>query len=163
LKTSKTGQFLGAVAIAGVFATLAGGSPSSRVPTAAGVVEEVTPLPDGGRSYGLADGTSVVIASQKQVLLGGEPLVGELLLAGTDPDGRHWVAGLSRSSNGEPGCFWFTNNGRGSDGWIETYDGFRLPKAVGFDPAYIRDGNYQTPRGYFCLNELGEVTGYIPA
>ena len=39
----------------------------------------------------------------------------------------------------------------------------RLPKAVGFDPAYIRDGNYQTPHGYFCLNESGEVTGYIPA
>lgn len=32
-----------------------------------------------------------------------------------------------------------------------------------FDPAYIRDGNYQTPRGYFCLNESGEVTSYIPA
>jgi hypothetical protein len=163
LKTSIAGQFFGAVVIACVLATLAGCSSSSRVPTAAGVVEEVTRLPDGGRSYRLADGASVVIASQKLVLLGGEPLIDELLLAGTDPDGRQWVAGLTRSPNGEPGCFWFTNNGRDSDGWIETYDGFRLPKAVGFYPAYIRDGNYQTPRGYFCLNESGEVTGYIPA
>ncbi len=163
MKTSIAGRFFGAFVIACIFATLAGCSQSSRVPTAAGVVEEVTRLPDGGRSYRLAGGTSVAVPSQKQVLLGGEPIVGELLLAGTDPDGRQWVAGLSRSPNGEPGCFWLANNGRDSDGWIETHDGFRLPKAVGFDPAYIRDGNYQTPHGYFCLNESGEVTGYIPA
>ena len=149
-----------------IVAVLAGWGPfsrASRAPTVTGVVEKVTRLPDGGRSYRLADGSSVVIASQKNVMLGGEPLVGELLLAGMDPDGRQWIAGIARSPNREPHCFWFANNGRDSNGWIETSDGFRLRKSIRFDPAYFTDGNYQSPRGYFCLNESGEVTGYIPA
>jgi hypothetical protein len=168
LKTSTAGQGIGAALIVCVVATLAGcvlpGSTALRTPSVTGVVEEVGQLPDGGKSYRLVGGSSVDVASQAQVLLGGEPVVGELLLAGADPDGRQWVAGVGLSPiASDSGCFWFTSNGRDADsGWVET-GGFRLRKGAQFDPAYVRDGNYQSPRGYFCLNESGEVTSYVPA
>lgn len=134
-----------------------------RTPEVAGVVVEAVRLPDGGRAYRLADGASADIPSQKEVLLGGEPLVGELLLAGTDPDGRRWVAEISLSTaiGRPPGCFDFPDQGRARDGWIETNSGFRLPRASDFTDArdYPND-EFASDRGVFCLNERGEVTSY---
>jgi len=135
---------------------------SLRTPTVAGVVEDVTRLADGGVTYRLQNGKSAEIASQKQVLLGGEPLVGELLLAGTDSDGRQWLAGVSPSPNvNEPGCFWLTANGRDAGDWIETSDGLRMQEALDFDPGLAEGGEYTSPRGCFCLNGEGEVTSYV--
>ena len=134
-----------------------------RTPETAGVVQTVAQLPDGRKSYRLKAGETVYIAHQKQVLLGGEPLAGELLLAGTDPDGRQWVAGveLSRSLDRPQGCYDFPAQGRMNDGWIETTSGFRLPIAPGFhDPRDRQDDVFASDRGVFCLNERGEVTNY---
>jgi len=136
-----------------------------RTPEVAGVVVEIVRLPNGGRVYRLANGARADIPSQKEVLLGGEPLVGELLLAGTDPDGRRWVAGVSLSGSagiGRPaGCFDFPGQGRARDGWIETNGGFRLPKAADFrDMRDNPNDEFASDRGTFCLNERGEVTSY---
>ena len=133
-------------------------------PSVAGVVVEVARLPDGGVTYGLQNGESVEIPSQKRVLLGGEPLVGELLLAGSEPDGSQWVAGVSQSPNAnDSGCFWLTSNGKDVADQIETTDGIRLRKASDFDPGLAKGGDYSSPRGYFCLNEKGEVSSYVSA
>jgi hypothetical protein len=133
-----------------------------RTPSVAGVVDEVTRLPDGGVTYRLANGKTAEIASQRDILLGGDPLVGELLLAGTDPDGSQWVAGVSGDWPGRPpGCFLFPARGRLNAGWIDTTDGFRLPKATDFRDARARpDEEYASDQGVFCLNEDGEVTSY---
>jgi hypothetical protein len=102
------------------------------------------------------------MASHKEILLGGEPIVGELLLLGSDPDGGQWVAGLSLSPNvNEPGCFWLTVDGRDAGDWIESTNGLRLPKASDFHPGLTRGGEYTSERGSFCLNGDGEVTGYV--
>jgi hypothetical protein len=135
-----------------------------RTPSVSGVVEDVTRLPDGGVTYGLDSGESVVIPSQKHVLLGGEPLVGELLLSGEDPDGSRWVAGVGQNPNeSNSGCFWLTTNGHDAGDGIETSDGFRLPRAERLDPGIARRGEYSSPHGYFCLNNKGEVTSYVSA
>ena len=133
-----------------------------RTPSVIGVVEEVTELPDGGETYRLANGQTADVASHKEILLGGEPIVGELLLLGSDPDGGQWVAGVSPSPHAnEPGCFWLPGTGRDANDSIETTGGLRLPKATDFDPGLIRDGQYTSPQGHFCLNGNGEVTGYV--
>lgn len=112
----------------------------------------------------LVDGTNLLheIASQKEVLLGGEPLAGELLLAGTDPDGRQWVAGVSGDWPGRPeGCYLFPAQGRAAGDWIETTTGFRLPKSSAFaDARSPRSAEFTSDQGVFCLNERGEVTSY---
>jgi hypothetical protein len=133
-----------------------------RIPTAVGVVENVAQLRDGRSIYRLEDGQTVEIASQKSILLGGEPIVGELLMTGTDPDGRQWIAGLSPSPNtNEPGCFDLPTSGRDAGSWIETSAGFRLPKAATFDPGITDGKEFALPLGGFCLNEKGEVTSYV--
>ena len=110
----------------------------------------------------LSDGATAEIASQKTILLGGEPIVGELLLAGTDPDGRQWVAGVPASSFVNlPDCFWLASRGRDAGDWIETTAGFRLAKAPGFDPGITDGQEYALPLGGFCLNEKGEVMSYV--
>jgi len=133
-----------------------------RTPTIAGVVEQSSQQPDGGKTYVLTDGATVEIASQKTILLGGEPIVGELFLAGTDPDGRQWVAGLEPSPNtNEPDCFRLATTGRDAGHWIETSAGFRLPMAATFDPGLTDGKEFALPSGGFCLNEKGEVTSYV--
>jgi hypothetical protein len=158
-----------AVALVAIVGALAGCGParpaipeSLRTPGIAGVVLDIEETPDGGETYSLENGQLAQIASQKTVLLGGEPLVGELLLSGTDPDGRQWVAGVSPwDAAGRPeGCFWLPSQGRLVSGWIDTTAGFRLPKAAGFDPGYARNNEFTSDRGGFCLNEAGEVTSY---
>jgi len=136
--------------------------PELRTPTVAGVVEDLVRPAEGGETYRLEGGQVVQLPSQKTVLLGGEPLVGELLLAGSDPDGRQWVAGVEPwGAAGRPdGCFWLRSQGRPVDGWIETTAGFRLPKATGFDPGYSPNNEFTSDRGGFCLNAAGEVTSY---
>jgi hypothetical protein len=134
-----------------------------RTPSVAGVVDEVTRLPDGGVTYRLANGKTAEIASQRDILLGGDPLVGELLLAGTDPDGSQWVAGVSLSNAPDrpPGCFLVPGRGRLNADWIETTGGFRLPKAAAFRDARARpEDDFASDQGVFCLNEDGEVTSY---
>ena len=126
-----------------------------RTPSVAGVVDEVTRLPDGGVTYRLANGKTAEIASQRDILLGGDPLVAELLLAGTESNGRQWVAGLSGDWLGRPaGCFLFLARGRNNAGWIETTHGWRLPKATDFRDAWARpDKEFASDQGVFCLNE----------
>lgn len=131
-------------------------------PLVAGVVEEISRLPDGRVSYRLKNGETVIVASQKDVLLGGEPLIDELLLTGIEPSGGEWIAGVSGDWPGRPsGCFLFPAQGRANDGWIETNGGFRLPKAADFyDARDHPDDVFASDRGVFCLNERGEVTYY---
>lgn len=135
-----------------------------RTPEVAGVVVEIVRLPDGGRwRYRLADGQTLEVDYDQTTNLLGGPQIGRLLLAGTDPDGRRWVAGVSLSTaiGRPPGCFDFPDQGRASDGWIETNGGFRLPKAADFyDSRDNPDDEFASDRGVFCLNERGEVTSY---
>jgi hypothetical protein len=133
-----------------------------RTPSVIGVVAEVTQLRDGRSVYRLEGGRTTDIASQETILLGGEPVVGELLMSGTDPDGRQWVAGLRPSDIvGEPGCFRLASSGRDAGDWIETSAGFRLPKAATFDPGATDGKEFALPLGGFCLNDKGEVTSYV--
>lgn len=135
---------------------------SLRTPSIAGVVLDIEETPDGGETYRLENGQLAQIASQKTVLLGGEPLVGELLLAGTDPDGRQWVAGVepSRALDRPEGCFWLPSQGRLVNGWIDTTAGFRLQSAADFDPGDSVGGEFASELGSFCLSGVGEVTSY---
>jgi hypothetical protein len=125
-------------------------------------VEESSRLADGSGVYRLIDGQTVEVDyGRTSTLLGGEPLVGELLLAGMDPDGRQWVAGIEIGAPGRPsGCFWLPSQGRLVGGWIDTTAGFRLTKAAKFDPGSSVGGEFASDRGGFCLNDAGEVTGY---
>lgn len=135
-----------------------------RTPSTSGVVDAITRLQDGGTSYRLQNGDSVVIPGQKEVLLGGEPLVGELLLSGTDSDGSTWVAGVSQGAPGLPdGCFFLPSQGHADGEWIETSTGFRLRKAATFvDPRDADGDDFPSDRGGFCLSEGAEVTRYEP-
>ena len=136
-----------------------------RTPDMASVVEAKTQLPNGHWQYQLANGQTLEIDYDQTTSLLGGPDAGRLLLAGTDPDGRQWVAGVRRSTSVDspPGCFDFPAQGRASDGWIETESGFRLPKAAGFsDPTRDNPSDlFTSDQGWFCLNEKGEVTRYV--
>lgn len=105
-----------------------------RAPSIAGVVEESTQLPNGQWEYRLSNGQTLEVDYDRATSLLGGPSLGRLLLAGEDPDGRQWVAGVSLSTAGgrPPGCFDFPAQGRDNDGWIETTSGFRLKKAHDF-------------------------------
>ena len=137
-----------------------------RTPEVAGVVVEAVRLPDGRRwRYTLADGQTLDVDYDQTMSLLGGPQIGRLLLAGTDPDGRRWVAGVSLSGSAgigrPPGCFDFPDQGRARDGWIETNGGYRLPKAADFrDMRDSPNDEFASDRGTFCLNDKGEVTSY---
>lgn len=133
-----------------------------RTPTTAGVVSESTQLPNGDWQYRLADGQALEIDYDHTTSLLGGPQIRRLLLAGTDPDGRPWVAGVSPwDAAGRPeGCFWLPSQGRQIDRWIDTTAGLRLPKAGHFDPGDSVRGEFGSDLGGFCLNEVGEVTSY---
>lgn len=158
----------GRVAVLALAALVAGCGDSIRIPDnlrtpeVAGVVTDVERFPDGTTTYHFASGGTADIASQTTVLLGGEPLIGELLLAGTDPGDRQWIAGLSGDWPGRPaGCFPMIGQARGVDGWIETEAGYRLPKAADFQDARDNPTDlFVSDRGVFCLNDRGEVTSY---
>lgn len=134
-----------------------------RTPTVAGVVEESTQLPNGHTwAYRLADGQTLEIDYDQTASLLGGPQDGRLLLAGTDPDGRKWVAGIVGDQPARPaGCFLTRGQGRANDGWIETESGWRFPKAANFVDARDQPTDeFFSERGVFCLNDKGEVTSY---
>lgn len=134
-----------------------------RTPSLASVVEATTQLANGHWQYQLANGKTLEIDYDQTASLLGGPGVDELLLAGTDPDGRQWVAGVRRSTaiGRPPGCFDFPAQGRANGGWIETESGFRLPKAADFsDPRDNPSDLFASDQGMFCLNDQGEVTSY---
>ena len=133
-----------------------------RTPSIAGIVEDEAQLPNGHWQYRLADGQTLEIDYDQTTSLLGGPHLGYLLLAGTDSDGGRWVAGVEGDWPGRPpGCLLLPDQGRADDGWIETVDGFRLPKAADFhDFRGNPDDTFTSPTGVFCLNERGEVTSY---
>lgn len=135
-----------------------------RTPSVAGVVEEITRLAGGRDVYRLRNGQRVEVDYDRTSNLLGGPAVGWLLLAGTDPEGRQWIAGVSPSgSSNEPGCYRLPSAGRDAGAWIETTGGFRLPKAPDFAPRssyWVGRTEFTSSQGYFCLNEQGEVTSY---
>jgi len=133
-----------------------------RTPAIVGVVEASTQLTGGNWSYRLKTGQTLEINYDATTSLLGGPQIGRLLLAGEDPDGRQWVAGLRPSTDvTEPGCFLLDGVGRDAGQWIETSSGFRLPKAANFDPGSTDGKEFALPLGGFCINEKGEVTSYV--
>jgi hypothetical protein len=136
-----------------------------RSPAIAGVVVSQERLPNGHWREELTDGQTVDIdVDHADVLLGG-PQVGRLLLAGTDPDGRQWVAGVIVAGwiHTSPPCYQLVGRGRDGGDVIATESGFLLHKAPDFeDRSGDLDPDYGYPRGVFCLDDHGLVTSYEP-
>lgn len=136
-----------------------------RSPTLASVIESETLLSSGHTRYGLANGQTFEVDYTKTQNLEGGPAVGWLLLAGTDPDGRAWVAGFIVAGwiHTSPPCYQLVGRGRDGGDVIATASGFLLPKAPDFeDHSGDLDPDYGYPRGVFCLDDHGLVTSYEP-
>lgn len=135
---------------------------SLRTPSVAGVVEESTRLPNGHWEYRLKGDQTLEVDYDRTTSLLAGPDVGRLLLAGADPEGRQWVAGISGDWPGRPeGCYLFPAQGRSVGDWIETTTGFRLPKSSAFvDARSRRSAEFTSDQGVFCLDQRGEVTSY---
>jgi hypothetical protein len=123
-------------------------------PEIAGLVTGREELADGSFRISLEDGRSRVVDThtQRVIIGGGVPDVGDLLLAGTTP--TPWIARLASRD----GCFWVGGNGTEEGGYI-TMDGrLRLPEAANFDRAHYRVEEHEFHSGGFCVDRSGKVT-----
>lgn len=140
----------------------------SYTPDTAGVVVSVGPGHDRNTThYVLSDGRELDLDLHDQALVpqvyGGTPNIGDLLLAGTDPQ-HPWIARVPKSSRTDVPASCYGVEAYGSieqGGSIQTAVGLRLHKAPGFEglvgePA--PDGHYGNPGRIFCLNAEGLVT-----
>jgi hypothetical protein len=109
---------------------------------------------DGSFGISLEDGRSHVVDmhTQRGIIGGGVPDVGDLLLAGTA--GTPWIARLVSRD----GCFWVGGNGTEEGGYITMDRGLRLPEAVTFDRAHYRIEDHEFHSAGFCVVQSGEVT-----
>ena len=155
------------VLLALLVATVGACGPAARVgltPTTIGVVASVEPTTGRTYAYHLSSGMIFPIdLSAADILLpDGGPGPGYLLLSGTEPSGRIWVAGFPpyRAADVPPDCFQVVATGVGVDNSIDLSIGVRLRKATSFDPGPISDERYNLDRASFCVNGNGEVLSY---
>jgi len=137
-------------------------------PDVAGVVASMGQGPDGNTThFVLTDGRELDLAFNDgrpfPTIYGGvPPNVGDLLLAGTDPQHR-WIAsaGLeTRTDEGLPApCYAVGSYGTDAGDWIQTDVGLRMRKAPTFTlPNWEHGPRFEQPGCVFCLDEEGLVT-----
>ncbi|MGI8658586.1 MAG: hypothetical protein ACR2K4_07445 [Candidatus Limnocylindria bacterium] len=138
-----------------------------REPEVVGTVVEVSfpgaEAPAESRAlHELADGQVIEIERNSAIALRGpDPQVGDLLLYGTQPDGTwFWSGPLLDDPRSGGECAEIMAPALDEGDSIVFEIGLRLPKADGFDPFEVTDGQFNDPTKGFCLNERGEVTRY---
>jgi hypothetical protein len=131
--------------------------PDTYAPEIAGVVVSRDDLPDGSSRLTLENGRSHVVDTDTQKLLfgGANPVVGELLLAGSRP--APWFARVARRFE----CFWIGGSGVEEGGYITTEGGFRLPESADFVRGPYAADEHEFHGGGFCVNGSGEITAVV--
>lgn len=141
-----------------------------REPSVVGEISEI--LPGGTESPGdrlalyrldTSDTLTVDLNSATSLLQNREPGEGDLLLYGEEPDGPwFWSGPLLHDPRTGGQCAEIMAPALDEGDTIVFELGLRLPKADGFDPFDVTDGEFSDPTKGFCLNERGEVTRYRP-
>ena len=138
--------------------TACSGRPSDPLtPSIVGVVEAID-VRSGPNLVELAEGKTFDLATVDWLLGGdGEPMEGQLLLAG-ERDGKGWWYALPSGSRRCPFEMGF------GDAWEEETSfvfavGFRLAKAENFEPLSVPRDPADPVQVVLCINDQGEVIG----
>lgn len=87
------------------------------------------------------------------------PGVGDLLLAGTEPE--PWIAWARHTKElfaemTDADCYLMESNATRVGDWLELDNGLRLRLAADFDPRFFHGDRYRPATG-FCVDPAGEV------